>query len=172
MLDLILGGARSGKSNIAEERASTDGRDVIYLATAEPRDDEMSERIRRHKSERPSYWITIEEPIRVVEVIKASGKDKVILLECLTLWLSNALYGEYDFTQMKKEFLDFLSSNWLSDNNARLIIVSNEVGQGIIPMGKETRKFVDESGWIHQDIAKVATNVTFVVAGLEQKLKG
>ncbi|MDH3354910.1 MAG: bifunctional adenosylcobinamide kinase/adenosylcobinamide-phosphate guanylyltransferase [Chromatiales bacterium] len=175
MRELILGGARSGKSRLAEERAESSGLEVIYIATAAPRDSaidpEMAERIRHHQQQRPSHWQTIEEPIRLAERLSESAaKGRTLLVDCLTLWLSNLLGGdEIDEALFEHERSALLRV--LPELSGEIILVSNEVGQGIVPMGKLTRKFCDESGRLHQDIAKICDQVTFVTAGLPMKLK-
>jgi adenosylcobinamide kinase/adenosylcobinamide-phosphate guanylyltransferase len=181
---LVLGGARSGKSSFAERVASESGNEVVYIATATIYDDEMQKRINRHIDDRPDHWLTIEEPLLLAQVLKQhAAEDKCLLVDCLTLWLTNVLMsaerqlGEEvqpndDLAQIKsladykKEFLAVLG-----DLPGQVILVSNEVGQGIVPMGELSRRFVDEAGWLHQDIARIAQQVTLVVAGLPMQLK-
>jgi len=177
-IQLVLGGARSGKSRFAEQAAMDSNLDVIYVATATIYDDEMQQRIDRHISDRPDHWLTVEEPLLLAQVLKQhSVVDKCILVDCLTLWLTNVLMAEQDqetddlqplksFSAYKKELLETLASL-----PGQVILVSNEVGQGIVPMGALSRRFVDEAGWLHQDIARIAQKVTLVVAGLPLQLK-
>lgn len=173
MLELILGGARSGKSRFAEERALASGKALVYLATAETRDREMSERVKLHQQRRSDDWALIEEPLRLAETLQQhSQTDNCILVDCLTLWLTNCLLQSEDVKQ---------DGEWQSERTKLLdtlqtlpgdvIFVSNEVGQGVVPMGELSRKFVDEAGWLHQELAKVCDSVVFVVAGLPQFLK-
>ena len=169
MKELILGGARSGKSHFAEQQANAAQRDVLYIATAQAFDNEMRERIARHKHDRPVHWRTIEEPIYLAQVIEENATDNgVILVDCLTLWLSNLLCMDDDalFSQQKQCLLDGLSSF-----SGQLIMVSNEVGQGVIPDNALARRFVDEAGWLHQALATQCDKVTFVTAGIAQQLK-
>ncbi len=177
-IQLVLGGARSGKSRFAEQAAKESGLDVVYIATATIYDDEMQQRIDRHINDRPSHWLTVEEPLQLAQVLQQYSRvDNCILVDCLTLWLSNVLMAEQDqeqadpqgvksFEIYKKDLLEILASL-----PGQVILVSNEVGQGIVPMGELSRRFVDEAGWLHQDIARIAQTVTLVVAGLPLQLK-
>ncbi|PSW20137.1 bifunctional adenosylcobinamide kinase/adenosylcobinamide-phosphate guanylyltransferase [Photobacterium sanctipauli] len=170
MTELILGGARSGKSRLAELTASESGKQVIYIATATAGDDEMAERIARHRQDRPSEWLVVEEPIALATVISRYNQpNHCLLIDCLTLWLTNCLFdrdADIDWSNQKQALL-----NSLDDFVGHIILVSNEVGQGIVPMGEMSRRFVDESGWLHQAIAQQVDKVTFVTAGLPQVLK-
>ena len=169
MKELILGGARSGKSRLAEQRASDTTLDVIYIATAQAFDSEMNERIARHQSDRPSHWLTVEEPVYLAQCIMDNAKDsQVILVDCLTLWLSNLLCldNEGVFEAQKQALLSALSSV-----PGQLIMVSNEVGQGIVPDNRLARRFIDEAGWLHQALAKECEQVSFVTAGIARQLK-
>lgn len=167
---LILGGARSGKSQFAENlahRISTEKESQkVYIATATAGDGEMAERIRRHKEQRDSYWQLIEEPIALGAVIKRATRDQCLLIDCLTLWLSNCLYNEC-WPEQKASLLEALQIT-----PADIIMVSNEVGSGVIPMGELSRNFVDESGWLHQTLAQQCSHVSQIIAGLENTLKG
>lgn len=169
MIELILGGARSGKSRLAQETAKSTGLPVIYVATAQAHDGEMSQRIEQHRNDRPSDWLVIEEPITLAKVLSENAcADRVILVDCLTLWLSNLLCSavESQFEDERKSFLEIVPQ--LKGN---VIFVSNEVGQGVIPANALARRFVDEAGWLHQRLAEVCNKVTFVTAGLPQVLK-
>ncbi|EWH07534.1 adenosylcobinamide kinase [Pseudoalteromonas lipolytica SCSIO 04301] len=166
---LILGGARSGKSRFAEQLASNSGKSIIYLATANAGDNEMAERIARHQLERDGRWQVIEEPLQLAKVLKEHGKaDRCILVDCLTLWLSNCLcqHGEAYWLEQKAALLDVLK-----EFPCEVIFVSNEVGHGIVPLGELSRQFVDHSGWLHQSLAKQVARVEFIIAGLAQTLK-
>jgi adenosylcobinamide kinase/adenosylcobinamide-phosphate guanylyltransferase len=172
-VQLVLGGARSGKSRFAEQAAIETGNDVVYIATATVYDDEMQQRINRHINDRPNHWLTVEEPLLLAQVLKQhADKDTCLLVDCLTLWLTNVLMAEQASSEVKsladykKELLETLV-----DLPGQVILVSNEVGQGIVPMGELSRRFVDEAGWLHQDIARIANKVTLVVAGLPMILK-
>lgn len=171
MKHLILGGVRSGKSQYAETLIRSINRPVIYIATAKiyPDDEQMKLRIRQHQEFRPQHWQTIEEPIELAKVIqKVSNIDNCILVECLTLWLSNLLIDHEDMLQ--NQIADLLST--LSHLKGDIVFVSNEVGMGVVPMGKLSRQFVDEAGTLHQKLAKSCDQVTFITAGLATKLKG
>lgn len=173
MIELVLGGARSGKSRYAQQQAIDSGKQVVYIATAEAGDAEMQIRIKRHRQDRPQHWQTIEEPIKLAETIKKNSGDNVCLLvECLTLWLTNILFdkkGELQQAKFEKESNALF--NALSTFSGQLILVTNEVGLGIVAMDKMTRRFVDEAGFLHQKIASLSDRVVLVTAGLPQVLK-
>ncbi|OUS31635.1 bifunctional adenosylcobinamide kinase/adenosylcobinamide-phosphate guanylyltransferase [Gammaproteobacteria bacterium 45_16_T64] len=172
MRELILGGARSGKSRMAETKAKASGLDVTYIATATVYDDEMQQRINKHRHDRPDHWALIEEPIFLGNAIQLLSEDSnpstCILIDCLTLWVTNLLMKDDEkvFREQKKQLLHAIETT-----NAHLIMVSNETGMGVIPMGQITRRFVDETGWLHQEIAAIADEVTLSVAGLPHVLK-
>lgn len=198
---LIIGGARSGKSSLAEQYAAKSKLPVIYLATGQARDIEMQYRISQHQAQRPKHWQLIEAPLLLAQAIESAvqanneSTDGVcILVDCLTLWLSNCLCDATNVSELsqtehndnnnlaywqneKQQFLSLLA-NIQSDLEARsllgkieLILVSNEVGHGIVPMGTLSRQFVDQAGWLHQAIAEIADDVEFVMAGLPLVLK-
>ncbi|KPH64523.1 adenosylcobinamide kinase [Pseudoalteromonas porphyrae] len=167
---LILGGARSGKSRFAEQLAQQSNKPVIYLATGQAHDVEMQTRIKHHQQQRPTDWQLIEEPITLAATLQThSSKNNCILVDCLTLWLSNCLCsGRSDcWDEQKTAFL-----NIFDNLPGQVIFVSNEVGHGIVPLGELSRQFVDESGWLHQAIAVKAARVEFIMAGLALTLKG
>lgn len=168
MRELILGGARSGKSRMAETKAKASGLDVTYIATATIYDNEMQQRVNRHKDDRPKHWALIEEPIYLAKAISTVPPTQCIVIDCLTLWVTNVLLTEDDalFTEQKAALLDAIRTC-----QCHLILVSNETGMGVIPLGQITRRFVDESGWLHQEIATIADQVTLSVAGLPHILK-
>ena len=171
MITLVLGGARSGKSRFAEQYAEQTLLPVTYIATAMVSDLEMKERIERHQSERCQSWALEEAPFDLALAIRhASQSTECILVDCLTLWLNNCLFQERSECSWADRKSDFLLA--LQKMKGPIVLVSNEVGQGIVPMGEVSRQFVDESGWLHQDIAKIADRVIFVTAGLPQVLKG
>lgn len=169
MRELILGGARSGKSALAEQIADHSGLEVVYIATAEARDGEMGERIAHHQARRPEQWLSIEEPLHLAATLQQqAAANRCLLVDCLTLWLSNLLAaGDTVFECEREALLEILPQL-----PGRLIFVSNEVGLGIVPMGELTRKFCDESGRLHQTVASLCDRVTFVTAGLPMILKG
>jgi len=164
---LVLGGARSGKSSFAESIAQQSGLDKIYLATAEAFDAEMETRISKHQQDRGAGWATVEEPVNLVATLQNhSSEYNIILIDCLTLWLSNLMAGD---TDVDAEVDQLVSS--LAALPGPVILVSNEVGQGIVPENKIARDFRDHAGRLHQRLAAVADTVYFVTAGLAQKLK-
>ena len=132
----------------------------------------MAARIAYHKIQRPQHWQVIEEPLNLADVIRQNSQpEHCLLIDCLTLWLTNCLYSsEATSSSWQQQKSDFLAA--LSQAQGRIIMVSNEVGQGIVPMGELSRRFVDESGWLHQAIARQAERVVFVTAGIPQVLKG
>jgi len=165
-LELILGGARSGKSRLAEQRALASGLKAIYVATAQAGDGEMASRIAHHQSRRDSSWVLVEEPVELASVIRDYAKpENCLLVDCLTLWLSNCLHHN-QWQQQREAFF-----NALADCSGHIILVSNEVGMGVVPMGELSRQFVDESGFLHQQLATVCQRVTLVAAGLPLDLK-
>lgn len=170
MRTLILGGARSGKSALAERLASESARDVVYIATAQAHDAEMAGRIAHHRARRPAHWQSVEEPLALAETLVACAhSDRCVLVDCLTLWLSNLL-GDADDQRLGREceaLLDILPAL-----PGELLFVSNEVGLGVVPMGELTRRFVDEAGRLHQAMAARCERVLFVAAGLPLPLKG
>lgn len=168
MSHLILGGARSGKSRFAQTLAETSGLPVTLIATAQGRDAEMAARIARHQAERPAHWRTIEQPLHLAEALQqAAGVGQCVLVDCLTLWLMNLIEaGEDVFARERGVLLQALPR--LAGD---ILVVSNEVGLGVIPMGELSRRFVDEAGWLNQAIARSADSVTFVAAGLPLALK-
>ena len=168
-VSLILGGARSGKSSFAEKLAAESGRAKVYLATSQVWDGEMEERISIHKSRRGPEWQLVEEPIELLRQLeKLASKEKVILVDCLTLWLTNLMMAEADVAKASAELVQGLAK---LPADCSVLLVSNEVGQGIVPVEKMARDFRDHAGRLHQDIAAIADNVWFVTAGLPQKLK-
>lgn len=169
MLTLILGGARSGKSRLALQRADATGKPVCFIATAQAHDAEMADRIARHRAERPAHWLTVEAPLDLAGAI-SSAPAGVVVVDCLTLWLTNWLCQPEpnDFSSARAALLAALEARRADD----IILVSNETGLGIIPLGALTRRFVDEAGWLNQDIARLADDVIFVAAGLPLTLKG
>ncbi len=169
MRQLILGGARSGKSALAERLAVESGHEVIYIATAEAGDGEMAARIARHRADRPEQWHTVEEPLALAAVLRAeAGPGRLLLVDCLTLWLSNLMAAGEECWESERAALLELLPQLPGD----IIMVSNEVGLGVVPMGELSRRFVDEAGRLHQALAPHCDEVTFVAAGLPLKLKG
>lgn len=173
MLTLVLGGARSGKSRYAQ--ALVGPRQAIYVATARrTRDREMSGRIDRHRADRPSSWITIEEPESVPRVVRsASPADAPVIVECATLWLSNLLERESHTPLRKQHDVLMAAVHDLAEASRTrdVIVVSNEVGSGIVPATRIGRRFRDLQGWANQILAAEAESVIVVIAGLPLALK-
>ena len=170
MRTLILGGARSGKSALGERLASDCGREVIYVATAQALDDEMAQRIAHHRAARPAQWACVEEPLALADTLcRHAREDRCLLVDCLTLWLSNLLLAE-DGVRFERERDALLAL--LPALPGDIVLVGNEVGHGIVPMGALSRRFVDESGRLHQSVAAKCERVLLVVAGLPLVLKG
>ncbi len=169
MLELILGGARSGKSRMAEQKALASFDKRVYIATATAHDEEMAQRIAQHQQQRDSRWINIEAPIELAAALNEHAEAQTaVLVDCLTLWLTNLLMREDPalFERERQALLDTLA-----DAPGHILLVSNSVGMGVVPMGKLTRDFVDQSGLLEQAIASISDTVTLVVAGLPLILK-
>jgi len=168
---LITGGCRSGKSRFALDYADQYFSKKLYLATCEVLDEEMAERVENHKKIRGPEWQTVEEPIEIADKIRQYGdKVEVILLDCMTLWLSNLLMkGRIDSTVMNE--IDTLIESIIHSQTS-LIIVSNEVGMGIVPADPLSRRFRDLSGMANQKIAEVVDTAIFMVSGIPIFLKG
>jgi adenosylcobinamide kinase/adenosylcobinamide-phosphate guanylyltransferase len=166
---LVLGGARSGKSAYAEARALALGRGrALYLATAEAGDREMRARIDAHRARRGGAWTTIEEPLALATAIDAHAKPGApILVDCLTLWLANLLHARADIGAETARLCVSLAKA-----KGPVVLVSNEVGLGIVPDNALAREFRDHAGRLHQAVARVARDVVFVAAGLPLALKG
>ena len=170
MLQLILGGARSGKSRLAEKLAAESGCAVTYIATSQPLDGEMSERVRHHRERRPVEWALIEEPVELARVLRDNARaDACLLVDCLTLWLTNLLMLE-DLQRLNAERDALLEC--LAELPGEILFVSNETGMGVVPLGELTRRYVDEAGWLHQALAERCQRVVLTVAGLPLTLKG
>ena len=168
MIELVAGGARSGKSTYALNTAKSTGGKLSFVATAKAHDQEFGERIARHQAERGLEWALVEEPLNLSAVVGKFGGGDTIVVDCLTLWVTNWLCAE-NSDQWRFERDQFLSA--LAKSQAHWILVTNETGMGVIPMGQLSRQFVDESGWLHQACASIAESVTLVMFGIPQKLK-
>lgn len=172
---LVLGAARSGKSRYAEQQAEQIseqcGLPVVYIATARAWDEEMTQRIDHHRDQRPTHWPTIEEPVQLAACLQqaqAQYPGSPLLVDCLTLWVTNCLLHSDPacWERERRALLDVLPVV-----QQPLLLVSNEVGWGIVPMGELSRRFVDESGRLHQAIAAQVQAVTLVVAGIPMAVK-
>lgn len=164
---LVLGGARSGKSRHAEALVRAAPGPWLYLATAQALDDEMAERISRHREDRGSDWTTREVPLDLAAALRAAEPGAAVLVDCLTLWLSNLMMADRD---IEAEIAGLLAG--LQDCRARVVLVSNEVGLGIVPGNALARAFRDHAGRLNQAVAARADRVVFVAAGLPLVLKG
>ena len=164
---LVLGGARSGKSSYAESLILGRAESALYLATSEPLDGEMTDRVRRHRERRDARWETLEEPLDLVSaLLRSTRANRPVLVDCLTLWLSNLMLGERD---LPAAFAAFETA--LAGRAAPTVVVSNEVGLGIVPDNALARAFRDQAGLLHQRIAARADRVLFMAAGLPMVVK-
>ena len=185
MITFITGGARSGKSALAENLATKSGLEVVYVATACAGDDEMIERIRQHRQRRPDHWATVEEPLELAEVLRLqAAAGRFVIVDCLTLWLGNLLFADFPaghgsdeevrviepgalFTAQRAAFLRALAGL-----PGELAVISNELGMGVIPLGALSRLFVDEAGRLNQEVAARANRVILMVSGCPLVVKG
>lgn len=166
---LVLGGARSGKTAFAERLAMRAGSRPAYLATAEALDGEMRDRVASHQASRAQKFATIEEPLALSDaLLTASVNHDVILVDCLTLWITNMLVANEDVAKHVSE----LSATLVQLKAAKIVLVSNEVGLGIVPDNAMARTFRDLAGSAHQRLAEICDDVYFVAAGLPMTLKG
>ena len=170
MLQLILGGARSGKSRLAEKLATDSRLPVTYIATSQPLDGEMNERVAQHRARRPAEWALVEEPLALARVLRDNaGSGQCLLVDCLTLWLTNLLMLD-NLEQLNAERDALLEC--VGALPGEIIFVSNETGMGVVPLGELTRRYVDEAGWLHHALAERCQRVVLTVAGLPLTLKG
>ena len=181
---LVFGGARSGKSAYAEQLASGSGKEVVYLATAQAGDGEMATRIAHHRAQRPHCWPTVEEPLRLGTVLLQHAQPgRLLLVDCLTRWLTNLMFSSGEaypdvgdivlpelFHSERAHFLYALAE--LEHGSCDIVLVSNEVGMGIVPYGAISRCFADEAGRLNQAVAATCERAVFVAAGLPLYLKG
>jgi adenosylcobinamide kinase/adenosylcobinamide-phosphate guanylyltransferase len=173
MLTLLIGGARSGKSRAAESLCLGSDR-VAYIATARAEDEEMRARIVRHRQDRPAHWKTFEEPLEIVTLLQKLRQEyDVLLLDCLTVWLSNSLYHfrRHPLNEIENRVLAQLQEIVATASRAHLIVVSNEVGAGIVPTTKVGRIFRDLQGLANQRVAAAADRVLMMVAGIPIQIK-
>jgi len=167
-INLILGGARSGKSGRAQRLAEEYRERGVYIATAEPLDAEMRDRIARHQADRGAGWRTVETPLDLVGTLEQqSGQGEILLIDCLTLWLSNLMHQGLDVETETARLCDSLQGL-----DQDVILVSNEVGLGLVPETPLGRQFRDAQGRLNQRVAEVCDVVEFVAAGLPIRLKG
>lgn len=178
---LVFGGARSGKSAYAERLAAEAGKEVVYIATAAAGDAEMAARIAQHQAQRPAHWRTVEQPLALAAALAEwRAPQRLVLVDCLTLWLSNLMFS--DGTQYPEVGTIELPARFHAERAALLaelavergdvVLVSNEVGMGIVPWGALSRSYADEAGRLNQAVAAACDRVAFVAAGLPLMLKG
>jgi adenosylcobinamide kinase/adenosylcobinamide-phosphate guanylyltransferase len=165
---LVLGGARSGKSAFAERLARDSGMERHYIATGQAYDDEMRDRIAKHRDDRGPSWITHEVPLELTRTLgEIDQAGRVVLIDCLTLWVTNLMMSEADISARAAELVARVSAS-----RATVLLVSNEVGLGIVPENRMAREFRDHAGRLHQQIAAAASDVFFIAAGLPLRMKG
>jgi adenosylcobinamide kinase/adenosylcobinamide-phosphate guanylyltransferase len=168
---LVLGGVRSGKSRYAQQLAERESR-VIFVATAKVSDDEMQRKIDRHREERPAEWVTVEEPLELVRVLAEQGPEcDVMVVDCLTIFAANLLEAEGDDRNAVDRRVEALCES-LRSVRCSVVLVSNEVGSGVVPAYPSGRRYRDLMGEINQSVARVADDVVLMVAGLPLALKG
>jgi adenosylcobinamide kinase / adenosylcobinamide-phosphate guanylyltransferase len=166
-LTLVLGGARSGKSRYAERLVLGSGLLPVYIATAQALDDEMAARIAEHRARRGASWRTIEQPLDLLEALRREcDQGRAVLVDCLTLWLTNLMVAKRPVHTEMARLVELLPSL-----RGALVLVSNEVGLGVMPTDAMARAFIDHAGWLHQRIAEQAGVVVFMAAGLPLHLK-
>lgn len=173
-IHLILGGARSGKSTYAEQLAIASDLPVTYIATAQVYDDEFGQRIEHHKTRRPKHWLTVEASFNLANTLQMVAKEnECLIVDCLTLWLAQCICPDCappEGVSWQNECIALLET--LLKLQGTIILVSNEVGMGIVPLGAVNRQFQDEQGRLNQALAKIANKVSFIAAGLPIQLKG
>lgn len=168
MKTLVLGGVRSGKSRIAAGLAARTKLSVVVFATARGNDEQMRARIESHRRSRPAHWRVVEEPVHLASVLRREARDTVLLVDCLTLWLTNLICRD-DPALFDTERAALLS--FVDDCPSELVLVSNETNMGVHPMGDLGRRFCDEAGVLHQELAGRCDSVILAVAGLPHFLK-
>ena len=171
-ITFVLGGCRSGKSKYALQTAEKIvAKCRIYIATCVPQDDEMKQRVAQHQKQRSSTWVTVEEPLDLTRAImENSRKADVVLIDCLTLWMSNLLMQTQDEAILKNKIEQLVQA--LSQADCPVVVVSNEVGGGIVPENPLARQFRDIAGWANQSVAACADRVVWMVAGIPLTVKG
>ena len=173
-ISLILGGARSGKSAYAQHIAERSALAVTYVATAQVYDDEFAARVAQHRQDRPTHWKTVETPHRLAETLRReAAPDRCLVVDCLTLWLAQCICPDCappEGVDWQSQRADLLAT--LPALPGRIVLVSNEVGMGIVPLGEINRRFQDEQGRLNQAVAALVQHVAFMAAGLPLLLKG
>lgn len=170
-ITFVIGGCRSGKSSFALDQANqVTGKNKYFIATSVPTDAEMERRVEKHQQERGDDWQTIEEPVRIHEIIRRHSPDaSVILVDCLTLWVSNLMFQSHGPDQIDAAIQDLESA--LADSRCPVFLVSNEVGAGIVPENSLARQFRDFAGLVNQRMAKAADRVVMTIAGIDVQIK-
>jgi adenosylcobinamide kinase/adenosylcobinamide-phosphate guanylyltransferase len=171
MLTLVIGGARSGKSRFAQT-LGCEARMPVYIATSRAEDAEMEARIARHRAARPSQWITVEAPLAIADAVAAAVEADFVLLDCLTVWLSNFCWERRGNPESEIETAALAEVVRLGAAAANLVVVTNEVGCGLVPDSALGRFFRDLQGWVNQEAARSADRVYHVVAGIPTLIKG
>ena len=170
MRELILGGVRSGKSRFAEQRAQASGLQVVYVATAQARDEEMRRRVAEHRARRPDSWLSVEAGQNLAAVLQREATaQRCVLVDCVTLWLTQLLC-DADEQELRRESAALLEA--LPRLPGQVILVSNETNMGVVPLGELSRRYCDEAGRLHQQLAASCERVTLMVAGLPLAVKG
>lgn len=167
-LIFVTGGARSGKSSFAERLAAETGEDVTYLATAQAFDDEMHQRIARHRSDRPAEWHTLEEPLNVAEAVQ-NAQTPTLLLDCLSVWVGNLMHVEFSDEQILAQAEALAQAAQVRGGTT--IFVTNEVGFGIVPDNALARRYRDTLGWVNQRVAAASDEAYLLASGLPLRLK-
>ena len=171
-ITFVIGGARSGKSSFALKQAEKIKGRKAYIATAQAFDEEMKERIEKHKKDRSKDWDTFEEPLKVADALnEIANKYDAVVLDCLTLWLSNLMLKHLDCNKEMDTLFSALKDSKLKTRDSKLLLVSNEVGLGIVPDNELARRFRDWAGILNQRVAEVADEVYLVTAGIPVKIK-
>lgn len=160
MLTLLLGGARSGKSTLAVQMAERQGAPVVFIATAEAFDDDMAHRIARHRDERPAHWTTVECPVALADAVEAVPADAFVVVDCLTVWMANLMVHGIDPSEATEQLVTALARR-----TAPTVVVSNEVGMGIVPEHPMSREYRDHLGRLNQRVAALAHTTLLLVAG-------
>ncbi len=169
MITFIVGGIKSGKTRFAlKEGENTESKNFYYIATARAIDKEMKERIERHKKERGSHWITIEEPVNLVDAILKIPENSSVIIDCLTTWLTNLIVEGYNYQDFINSFIDLLKK---INKNIQIFIVTNEIGFGIIPENELGRKFIDIAGTLNQKIMDICDKAFLMIAGRALRVK-
>ena len=171
-ITFVIGGCRSGKSTYAMQTAEKmTAEQKIFIATCVPQDDEMKRRVARHQKERSQNWVTVEAPLDLPEaILQNSRRGDVILVDCLTLWVSNLLIETGDEKKIEDTIPQLIEA--LQKATCPIVLVSNEVGTGIVPENRLARQFRDITGWVNQAVARCANKVVWMVAGIPVTVKG